>query len=375
MNLFIIQTKRFITILVALTVSLCSFGQKRKYASLLRDGFNLSTSTNIEYNGWSPSESYNLDYKTEGFQTLKFQAVLAHKIPILPDIKFNWETNFNDGSYDDLLNEHTNESQIEEAFNKVMLVVGFGKRYINSKYFDFRNPTSYFQLSYIKETYFIEVSPNSKNIYYQPFAGNRKTFSRNSVLGQYTKFEEIRATFKNDFAFIPLLLQALFTGGSNTDPINVPGRIGVYYNTFNKPYSVTQAISGGSNNGDRNTIYDARFTSYGLYEEYNISDDKFYMNIGLNLGYAELELYKNTVFEDSESPAFLYFASVLEMGWDIEITKKVFLNFSGQLNYSLMYGITGNEKSDQDGEAPLVISSFINNDFRYKLNAGLIINI
>ena len=348
---------------------------QRDYSELISDGFNLSTSANYERNGWLPSSSYNLDYKTKGFEMFKFNAVLAHENTIIPDIKFKWETNLNSAPHEELLKAHSETSSIEEAYNKIMFVAGFGKRYIDEDRFDFKNPRSYFQLSYIKDTYFVAVSPEEDNLKYKSYNGEVRSFNKEDRLEQFTKFEEVRATFRSGYMILPYILQVMFTAGAAYEPVEVKGRFGAYYNTFNKPYSVTQAISAGSFNGDRNTIYDAKFKSLGFYEQYNWVGDSFYFNMGMNLGYSWLKLSDDEVFKDSSSPAFLYYATEMEMGWDIKLSDHFFINISGMFNYGMMYGITSTGSDDHNEEAPFEVSSLINNDLRYKINIGLIVNI
>ena len=361
---------RILSLIVIINIPQQLYSQ---YENLLSDNFNLFTELSYNFNFWSPDESTNLEYYTEGLQNLKLNAVLTHNIPLLPEIKFNWETNFNNQHQDELLATHNNSSSIENTYNKIMFVAGFGKHMLNNKF----NPwisNNKFELSYTKETFFISVSPTEDNLEFASFNTSRITaFNQGERLSMFTKFEEVKATFNtNGHAVLPMLFTALF-GGDIDEILELDGvdtRLGGYYSQFFKPYSVTQVSTLGNVSGNTDYIYNALFKSYGLVEQYTVPSEHFFFNMQLNLGLAEIELQQGNLLEDSSSPLFFYYKSLIEMGFHIPFAgNKGAFNLGGSFDWSFMWGGKYSDESEK-----IETTSFINNDMLFKAYGSLSYN-
>lgn len=351
-----------------------SLGQN--FESLIINGFNLSVDGSFNYNFWIPDESYNMEYQTEGFQNFKIDNQLTHGIPLLPELRFTWETNFNANNQVELLKAHNDITTLETAYNRLMFLAGFGKRFgvKNGFGFDPRRSNSVFELSYSKETFFISVSPNSGTLYFAPFnSTSLQTFNKGSSLSMFTKFEELKGTFNTDgFVLLPTLLSTLF--GADMDLTELSGadtRIGGFYAEFYKPYSVTQVISAGTSSGNREYIYNAQFKSYGLVEEYTFLGETSSFSMQFNLGLAEINLQENLLLKESESPLFFYYKHRMNIKFYIPLLEnRMFLNLGGSFDWSFMWGADYSEESEI-----FETKSFINSDMIFKVNGSLNINL
>jgi hypothetical protein len=348
----------------------------QSFSDLITNGVNLFTEGSFNYNFWMPDESYRLDYQTEGFQNIKIDTRFTHAIPILPELRFTWETNFNARNQDELLQVHNQATSLETSYNRLMFLAGFGKRFARKtgRGFDPRRSNSIFDLSYSKETFYISVSPNSGTLYFAPYnSTSLQTFFEGSELSMFTKFEEIKGTFNTDgFAILPAFFSALF--GGNAEVMELSGadtRLGGFYAQFFKPYNITQVISYGSSSGNRDYIYNARFQSYGLVEEYSFMGDYASFKIQMNLGLAQINLQEKLLLEESESPLFFYYKHSMNLQIHIPIWQsRLLLNLGGAYDWSFMWG------GQYSAESELIeTKSFINSDMIFKANGSIIINI
>jgi len=358
-----------ITLVFILHTPLKSYSQD--YKALMLDGFNLYAEGNLEYNWWSPDKSYMLDYYIEGFRTLKLETGIDHEIMFLPKLNLSWETNFGALEQEELLQVQHTETGLETAYKKFKLIAGFGETLAD---FNLWKSNSYFDISYSKETFFIQVSPASDNFYYAPYnSSNVIPFRRGDTLSMFTKFEEIDITFSSGgIAVLPFLFSSLF-GGDVEEIMELDGidtRLGGFYATFQKPYTVSQVSGYGSVSGDADYIYNTRFSAWGLVETYSFYSDFSHFTMKMNLGLARIKLQNDFLLEESNSPAFFYYKHAMELGFHIPFGNRVFLNFGGNFDWSFMWG--GNYNSEKEN---IETSSFINSDMIFKIEASLKINI
>ena len=362
---------RFLSLFALFASPFVSFSQ---FEYLIEDKFNLFGQASFNYNFWQPDESTNLEYYTEGLQNLKLEAQLTTGLSFLPELKAKWETNFKANHQEELLEAHSSASGIENAYNKLVFIAGFGKRILPGEF----NPwisNSVFDLSYTKETFFISVSPTESNMRFAPFERSTTIpFSQGENLSMFTKFEEIRGTFKTGgIAIFPMLLTTLF-GGDVEDIMDMDGfetRLGGYYSTFFKPYSTTQVVSAGNVSGGTNVIYNASFKSYGIVEEYTIPGEIFFLRMQFNLGVAVIELQKNSFLEDSSAPLFFHYRSLLEMGFHIPLAKNnLMLNLGGSFDWQFMFGGQYSDETEN-----IETTSLINNDMIFKISGALSFNL
>jgi len=347
--------------------------KSQNFSSLIEDGFNLGLEASYEYNYWMPDESYNLDYYTEGLKVYRFKGHLHHGIKLLPDLRFEWETNMNSAIQNELFMVHNSATSLEAGYNKIIGVIGFGKRYIDSERFDPRLTNNFFELKYIKETFLIDVSPSYGNLRFVEYlTGRSRNFNEGQSLSQFTKFEEVRATFFTDgFAILPSIINGLFGGQSEAlDLTGTDTRFGAFYATFQKPYSTTQILTSGTTSGDLYSIYNAKFDTYGLYEEYNFMGDHFFLKMGLNFGLSFIHLTANEELTDSDNPLFFYYANHVEMGFDIPLGRRMNMHLTGDFDWSWMLGGDYNEETEA-----METQSFINSDMLFKIRANIMLNL
>lgn len=362
--------KKIILLFAILAISVTnSFSQR--YDILLLDGFNLSAKGNLDYNWWMPDESYKLDYYTEGFQSLKFEVALEHDIPFLPTLKVDWETNFGAQMQDELFKAHNHETVLETVYDKIKVVGGFGETLSELGLWKSNNLVD---ISYSKETFFIEVSPSYTDLWYAPYNSNDIIkFEAGEKLSMFTKFEEIDLTFSTGgFAVLPMLMTTLF-GGDIEEVMDLEGfdtRLGLFYATFQKPYSVTQVASYGTVSGNRNYIYNTKFQTYGIIESYSISSDYVHFLMKMNLGMSRIKLQNDYLFEDSESPYFFYYKHAMELGLHLPIGNRIYLSAAGSFDWSFLFGGTYDSETEN-----YETSSFLNSDMLFKVFASLRINI
>lgn len=366
---------RQIFIIIAITLN-TSIAFTQNLTELISKGVSIHSEASYNYNFWMPDESYNLNYYTEGLQNFKIDTRVNFSFPILPELRFTWETNFNSQIQDELLKAHSQSTALERSYNKLMFVAGFGKRFssLTGKSFDPRISNSSFDLSYSKETFLISVEPSYGNLYFAPYTSSSlQLFQEGQELSMFTKFEEIKGTFATDgTAILPALFSALFGGDTNVMEFDgADTRLGGYYAQFYKPYSVTQILSVGSTSGNRDYIYNAFFRSYGLVEEYSFMGEYASFTMQLNLGIAEIDLQKGFALEDTESPLFFYYKHSTALNFHIPIMEKgIYLNLGGAFDWSFMWG------GNYNAETELIeTKSFINSDMIFKVFGSLTVNL
>ena len=363
--------KKSITILLVLTINFSTKSYSQDYAYLISNGFNLYAEGNFEFNWWSPDKSFMLDYHTEGFRTLKFEAGLDHKFGFLPKLNFSWETNFGAREQEELLRVQHSETKLETAYKKFKLIAGFGKKLED---YNIWSSNSSFDISYSKETFFIQVSPATNNFYYAPYnSSSIIPFATDDTLSMFTKFEEIDFTFATGgFVILPALISTLF-GGEIDEISEIAGldtRLGGFYATFQKPYTVSQVAGYGTVSGNADYIYNTKFSVWGIVESYNFYGENVHFKMQLNLGLASIKLQNDFLLEESNSPAFFYYKHAMELGLHYSLGKRIFWSFGGNFDWSFMFGGNYNEETEN-----IETSSFINSDMIFKVQTSLKINL
>lgn len=337
----------------------------------LYNGFNWMIKSDVVYNHWIPSTSYSLDYYTEGIQYYRFESVITHDLSFLPDIKFAWETNFNKSNQVELLEEHSSASGLEDAYNKIMLIAGFGK---HTGLFNPWRTNSFFDLSYSKETFYIKVRPNEDEIYYAPFSQDEpKRLLTGNDLGMFTKFQEIQGTFNTEgIAILPAIMGALFGGG--TDIMTFDGldtRLGLYFATFHKPFMMNQIATYGWLSGDQRTLYDARFNAFGLVEKWGYYGKYFIFDMQNNLGIAFINLREDETLSDSQDPVYFHYKLATSLGFHLPLwNSRVNFSAMGSFLWSFMWGGVYSNETEV-----IETQSFLNGDMIFKINGSLTINI
>lgn len=374
--------KRNIFLILVIIVTGWAGAQTKTPGELFEDLFEnaplfphcLSIKADFAYNGWLPNESYALDYYTEGIQYFKFDARFTHKIPFLPELKFAWETNFTENNnQEELLAAHAKESDIEKAYNKILFIAGFGKRL---DYFNPYRSNSFFELSYLKETFYISVSPNSDGLYYVPYSGDYAySLSSGQPLSMVTTFEEIQGTFKTpNIGIFPVLFSVLFlqdTYEMFEFDEQWETRLGAYYARFQKPYMITQIETYGNTSGYADCIYEAKFNAIGLVEKYSYYNKWFDFDMQLNLGVAWIKLNENEFLQDSSSPIFFHMKMAPNVGVHFSFLKsRVSLGIKAGLDWGFMVGGSYNAETEK-----FDTNSFLNDDVIFKMTASMAVNL
>ncbi|HNI12242.1 MAG TPA: hypothetical protein PLL93_13960, partial [bacterium] len=143
-------------------------------------------------------------------------------------------------------------------------------------------------------------------------------------------------------------------------------RIGVFYSTFQKPYSVNQVLTQGEVINSPNTIYNARFQAAGIIDEISSPAQSSLIARWTNrFGYSWINLRKKEDLEDTNSPGFFYFGTEAELGFRIHFNK-FSLNLSASGNFGFMQGLNVDTEAEQ-----FYATSFINNDLLLKYKGSL----
>lgn len=323
-----------------------------------------------EYNYWMPNECYFLNYDIQGLPLLKVDAKAT--IDRLPEFCFQWETNLKKSTTNDILAEHNSSDGVKAFYNKFRFFLNLGEKIGQlSHYNPWRNNRSW-ELSYIRETFRISVSPSLSNIYYMDETGNVSFLDKSDSLTMYTKFEEVAISHiwqeeAHGILILPALINIMFSRSSdaNIGFSNLDTSFGAYFNTWQKPYSVTQIISAGEINGYSNVVYAARFFSVGLTEQLWYASKYFYFKNKMNMGIAWVKLTDSQKLSDSSSPVFMQFNIYPQMGLHLPIVDKHFyLNVFGSCDWGCMLGVTINSTS----ESLFTFSGLINSDILCKVS-------
>lgn len=351
----------------------------------------------FEYNFWTPYAADVLNYKTEGFKIFYVNGILKHKIPYLPVLKFEWFTNFNSENQDELLKIQNNETKLEQTYNKLKGVLGFDKheKFIPKKKDDDddsegikkdeNNKYVFYTLefSYMKETFFVNVTPK-EDFNYIPYNSSQSqtTIYSGDKLSMFTKFEEFRVTFDTGgLMVLPAFINLLFGSSKDDDaskPLDVSGafdtRLGFFYATYNKPFSINQISTSGETTGELNSIYDAKFKIFGIVEEVNsFPFEQYIFNYSTKLAFVSIDLTEDEMLEDWSAPMFLFVGFGVDLGFRFEMGKYVSLKVLGSGQYNFMIGTES--ETDENGETKLKSKSFINDDLLLKITAYLEIAI
>ncbi|HMW33422.1 MAG TPA: hypothetical protein PKA52_08555, partial [bacterium] len=324
----------------------------------------------FEYNTWSPHKTNELKYDIEGFRIGYVRGELVHDIPFIPDMKFNWETNFGAKHQEEILKAHNSMSKLEQGYEKMNAILSFfpeskikkeGDEKVEMKNRDgsvrkYHN----FEISYTKETFYIGVTPATEGLNYAAYAsGKTYGFPYGTSISQFTKFEEISATFYTDGKlYIFWIINAFFSAAADRESAfsdesrifqfpEADSRIGVFYSTFQKPYSVNQVLTQGEVINSPNTIYNARFQAAGIIDEISSPAQSSLIARWTNrFGYSWINLRKKEDLEDTNSPGFFYFGTEAELGFRIHFNK-FSLNLSASGNFGFMQGLNVDTEAEQ----------------------------
>jgi len=373
--------RKMITVLLLNVIAIILFSEKA-YANDFSDLFNnaplfphcLSLKADFVWNGWLPNKASSLDYYTEGIQYFRFEGRFTHAIPFVPEVFFQYETNFlPESSQQELLAVHDSVSAIENVYNKIKIVAGFGKR-LDS--FNPNRSNSFFDISYTKETFFIQVNPNVGGLFYAPYgSGQAVALNRGDTLSMFTKFEEINGTFKTPgIAILPTIYSLLFMDETQ-DVIDFDDtwetRLGGYYATFQKPYMISQTETSGGVSGETNFIYNARFNAVGVVERYGYYNDWFEFSFQHNLGVAWVNLRESEVLRDTESLLFFHYKIAPTAAVHLPLlNKRINLSLSANLDWGFIWGGQFNFSSFK-----FDTSAFVNNDLIFKVSASIAVRI
>jgi hypothetical protein len=350
--------------------------------------FHIAAHAGYENNWWMPYITDKLSYTTEGFKIGYFNGEIRHGIKWLPDIRFGWETNFNSAHQNEILQVQNSKTNLEQGYDKIQSIFGFGRKidhYLDENTQKMENGIEYqvFELNYTKETFFITVKPNVPDLRYAAYySDNVYDFPRTASYSNYTKFQELSATFYTGHtSFIFAIFNGLLSPSqsSSKDFItfgkDVEVRFGGFYSTVRKPYEITQEVGYvGTTTGEINTIYNAYFKDYGVVEE--IRAENFY--ISYKLGIATIDLKKTVELTDSFNPIFFSFGSKLGFTLPIKFSSRLGLNILGDFEYMFLYGSTmvndNQNSSNQTSQSHLQVQSFINSDMLFKVTLNMYYN-
>jgi len=345
-----------------------------EYSRFYDKDYVVKLNAGVEYNQWFPDESFLLNYKTTGLTLLKGDIQITHSFKFLPEINLNYETNLGGKDTDDILLEQQKNDGLRAVYNKIKLIAGWGNRIENfAERFGYYNPwrsNSNVEFYFSRETFRISVTP-VYNMYYCDYDGNVSFLSSDDTLTMYTKFDELQLDFNTKGKLIiPLLFNALFSNPyAMTDVINssLDTQLGGYYTMWQKPYSVTQILTGGEVSGYDNLIYAAKFNAAGLVENITHAGKIFYFHSQCNMGIAWVNLSNGQNLSDSSSPLFMHFKLDETAGFHIPMfSDRVNLNLYGNFNWGFMVGVA----PDSSGNSALTVTSFINSDLLIKGTAS-----
>jgi hypothetical protein len=334
----------------------------------------LSLRADFVWNGWLPNEAAALDYYTEGIQYLRFEGRFTHEIPFVPELFFQYETNFlPDSHQEELLAVHNSASAIESVYSKIKLAAGFGKRL---EFFSPNRSNSFFDISYTKETFYIQVSANAGGLAYAPFGpGQPVALGRGEPLGMFTKFEEINGTFRTEGkAILPMIYSLLFM--EETQDIFELGsgwetRFGGYYAAFQKPYMVSQAASEGDVSGNAEYIYNAQFNSVGIVERYGFLAEWFEFAFQHNLGVAWVSLRANEALRDTASLLFFHYKAAPLVAVHIPLaSSRIEFTATASVEWGFIWGGQFNISS-----LKFDTTGFFNDDLIFKVSASAAVRI
>lgn len=316
-----------------------------------------------EYNAWIPYKSSYLDYTIQGIVVGYLDAALFPGIRFLPSLSFHYETNFNTPNQKELMAAQQAGTDLEQAYNKM--------RFIGS-FFQNSEGRNTLEVEYTKETFFISVTPNVPNLYYAPYNSEGKIqFSEGDEISQFTKFQEINATFDTYGVEILIGLMNALTTGEDMEIRDLSDifdtRLGLFYAEFYKPYETSMVVGGsGTTTGETNTIYNARFRTVGLIEKIQTRPSGMLVFSYLpRFGISFINLQKGVELQDAETPLFFYYGHEFELGLRLGSD-----NFAGKIaasvDFSFMYG--GELKTNSEtNNAQIDTKSFINNDVLIKV--------
>lgn len=326
-------------------------------------GIFLRVNAGFEYNNWYPYKSDYLEYYIEGIKVGYLDVSLFPGWKLLPQLSFHYETNFNAKKQQELMQQNSRTTKIEQAYDKLRLLGGF-----------FRNDEgkNIMELEYTRETFFISVTPKISNLYYAPYNSDYvRSFNVGDNISQYVEFQEINLTFDTGgISILVGIISALTTGGQ-AQIYDFRGfmdtRLGIFYSFFHKPYEVDMVLGGsGYTTGDTYTIYNARFRTVGLIEKIQTYPTSWFIFAYIpRFGLSFIDLREGEALRDVSTPLFFYYGHEFQIGFRIGGD-----NYAGKIvasvDFSFMYGGTM-KNNEETGNAQIETRSFINNDVLVKI--------
>ena len=250
--------------------------------------------------------------------------------------------------------------------------LSFGKRL---SHFHPNRSNSFLDISYTRESFFIQVSPTRQGLFYMPYESeNIIPLQSGDVLSMFTVFEEINGTFQTpNIAILPTIYSLLFMGDIQevfTFSDKWETRLGAYYATFQKPYMISQTTTEGVT-GDKDFIYNARFNAVGIVERYGFFIDWFEFTFQHNLGIARVKIQENEELKDSESHFFFHYKMVPTFSFQLPMAKqRIVFSAAGSFDWGFIWGGKYDIytlKFDTTG--------FFNDDFIFKFLASVTIRL
>jgi len=379
--------------------------QARDFEDLMDKGFNIMLKSEYNANFWIPTGAYNLQQITTGPSTLKLEGALTTSWEFLPVIRANWETNMiSNSSKEMIMRYNTSTSRVVSflnkanklisGYNKFMFLTGFGTNedsdfnpFISNGLFDFQ---------YSSETFVSQTTPKVFKMNYVPYEGSTSIpYYFNDTLTLCTKFEEFSGMFNmHGQIILPSLFFLMFNGEMLTmDDSSGETKLGLYYSTFQKPYTIAQTYSSGDLSGNRNDIYNSKFRAIGLVEEFTLSNSISYFSMRYNLGVSWIKLNKNLYLQDTSAPIFFDFKINAKYGLNIPLgTPNLLFGLFASADYGFVLGgdfsstnnsddyyydnnyYNTNYYDDTENKPIFEMKSFINGDLILKLNASLTLN-
>lgn len=347
------------------------------YSKFIEKGFVVKTNVAYEVETWIPNHSYLLEYSVKGLPLVKFNADIVFK-QHFPSLNFSWETAFVDVNNRDnirgLLAKHKEDDILKSGFNKLKVILDLTNFFGSNqyKYYNPWRPNANVSVYYNRETFRIGITPSFKDLQYCDFDGNIEIFTTDDSLYQYTKFDEIGVDINsNGKMILPAIFALLFIDSRervNFGFTDLYTTIGPYFSKWQKPYSVSQIVSGGKVSAGENTVYSTKFYSFGAVEKLCYAGEYFYFNNKMNWGLAFAQLTKSRLLIDTSSLVFMQFNIEPEVGLHLPLfNHRCVFSCYASGNWGCMAGI---DFSDDD-ESIFDFSSFINSDLILKASVEM----
>ncbi|MDH5547972.1 MAG: hypothetical protein OEZ43_20535 [Gammaproteobacteria bacterium] len=382
-------------LLFSSTLSVVSAEEIQRKSLLFIDYVDLSYGS--EYNFWMPEEIPNIEYKTKGFMSHYLDLNTGiDGVPV--EVKITSQGFKSDSAFrvsdKDVWNKEQliaddQESNLEQSYNKLQFWLGFGADNMEK---------APLKISYAKELFNIQVTPQNSTMNYFPFVGGSSNLVANETLHLQTKFEEIKFTFDSGgFPCVDSMVSALFN--IKIDQFKgKDSRCGLYYLKYQKPYNYSQLVGGNPEPLDcsfvynyggtyeeydicqqaanevyleeladraakERNIYDARVYTYGVIQETTIEKENIYFGYRPRLGTWRIEL---TSAEELDFGLFpIFYAHELELFVKFNPINVKGLDFWLGANWKYMLFLGAEPGATED--SPISIAGFANMDSLFKV--------